>query len=408
MHEKPSVTVTPAQICPPGAVLATVKENRRLPPDDYERDIRHFVIDNTEVDLPFALGDAVGLYPQNLPEDVNEALAWFGLDGDVPLSLTCTDETASARLMALGNQRTTPRQLFTEILDIFGKPSRSFYKNLSKFANASEAKDLKSIAEGPRAKELQDSSVSYFDVFKMFKSAKPTLAHLLGLLPAMKWRLYSIANSSDYTPGCIELTVVINQWQSKSGQKTGTSTKYIQRLAVGQKIAATMTNGTFTFPKDDMTPMVMTGLGTGIAPIRSFVQDRMYKKTVLKKPVGPMVVFYGCRHEREEFFYKEEWELYKKEGVLTTLVNAFSHDKPHYPPKMIFVNQRMEENSKMLADYLGKQGGYFYMCGLAVAVPGIDKALTGAMVAEGVCAKDGAEEWMKTMKESGRYSQESY
>merc|ERR1712096_114465 len=119
----------------------------------------------------------------------------------------------------------------------------------------------------------------------------------------MKWRLYSIANSSHYTPNCIELTIVINQWKAKEGpkevMKTGTSTKYIQRLEVGERIAATMTNGTFSFPKDDRTPMVMTGLGTGIAPIRSFVQDRMYKKKVLKKEVGPMVVFYGCRHERE-------------------------------------------------------------------------------------------------------------
>merc|ERR1712187_289853 len=120
------------------------------------------------------------------------------------------------------------------------------------------------------------------------------------------------------------------------------------------------------------------------------------------------VVFYGCRHEREEIFYKEEGELYKKEGVLTTLVNAFSHDKPHYPPKMIFVNQRMEENAKLIGDYLGKQGGYFYMCGLAVAVPGIDKALKGAMVDAGVCKKEAEDQWLEEMKATGRYSQESY
>jgi len=404
----PGLTATPQQLCPPGAVLARVVENRRLPPSDYERDIRHFVIDNSEVDLPFNLGDAVGLYPQNLPEDVEEALAWFNIQGDTALSLTCLDETASARLLALAKQHTNARQIFTEVLDIFGKPSRSFCKAAAKFASASEAAELTAIAEGTRFKELQDASMSFFDIFKMFPSAKPSLAHLLGLLPAMKWRLYSIANSADYTPGVIELTVVINQWPSKSGLKTGTSTKYIQKLRVGDYIAATMTNGTFTFPKDDRTPMVMTGLGTGIAPIRSFVQDRLYKKTVLKKEVGPMVVFYGCRHEREEFFYKEEWELYKKEGVLTHLINAFSHDKPHYPPKMIFVNQRMEENTRLLGDLLGKQGGYFYMCGLAVAVPGIDKALKGAMLTEGICTKGCDDKWIMEMKECGRYSQESY
>merc|ERR1719265_1191628 len=403
-----SNVLVPSQLCPPGAQLARVVENRRLPPSDYERDIRHFVIDNTEVDLPFNLGDAVGLYPQNLPEDVEEALAWFGFPADRPLSLTCVDDTASARLVALGRQWTTARQLFTEVLDVFGKPSRSFCKALAKFASATEAADLTKRAEGPGFKELQDRSASYFDIFKMFPSAKPSLAHILGLVPAMKWRLYSIANSADYTPGVIELTVVINQWPSKSGLKTGTSTNYIQKLRIGDRIAATMTNGTFIFPKDDRTPMVMTGLGTGIAPIRSFVQDRMYKKLVLKQEVGPMVVFYGCRHEREEFFYKEEWALYKKEGVLTSLVNAFSHDKPHYPPQMIFVNQRMLEHTQMLGELLGQQGGYFYMCGLAVAVPGIDRALKESIVQEGICTKEGEDIWMEEMKKSGRYSQESY
>merc|ERR1712019_255710 len=282
------------------------------------------------------------------------------------------------------------------VLDLVGKPTRNFYKQLALFANAEEAKALVAISEGDKFKELQDESVTNWDVFRKFPSAKPSLAHMLGLLPATKPRLYSIANSSDYTPDCVELTIVINQWQPKAGKdkalKTGIATQYVQSLSVGSRVAVAMTHGTFTFPKDDMTPMVMTGLGTGIAPIRSFVQDRMYKKNVLKKPVGPMVVFYGCRHEREEFFYKEEWELYKKEGVLTELVNAFSHDKPHYPPKMIFVNQRMEENTRLLGELLGKQGGYFYMCGLVVAVPGIDKALKGAMVTEGICTKDSDDE----------------
>ena len=74
---------------------------------------------------------------------------------------------------------------------------------------------------------------------------------------------------------------------------------------------------------------------------------------------------------------------------------------------MIVVNQRMEENTALHGD-LGKQGGYFYMCGLAVAVMGIDKALKGAMVAEGICTKDGDDKWITEMQECGRYSQESY
>jgi len=151
----------------------------------------------------------------------------------------------------------------------------------------------------------------------------------------------------------------------------------------------------------------MTGLGTGIAPIRSFVQDRMYKKAQGKK-VGPMVVFYGCRHEKEEFFYKAEWKQYQEAGVLTQLVNAFSHDPPHYPPKMLFVNQRMDENHALLGEYMGKQGGYFYFCGLAVAVPGIDKALMAAAVGASMTTEAKKEDWLADLKRTGRYSQESY
>ena len=69
----------------------------------------------------------------------------------------------------------------------------------------------------------------------------------------------------------------------------------------------------------------------------------------------------------------------------------------------------MDENTALHGDLLGKQGGYFYMCGLAVAVPGIDKALKGAMVAEGICTKDGDDKLITEMQECGRrYSQESY
>lgn len=121
-----------------------------------------------------------------------------------------------------------------------------------------------------------------------------------------------------------------------------------------------------------------------------------------------MVVFYGCRHEREEFFYQEDWALFKKEGVLTELVNAFSHDKPHYPPRMIFVGERMSENIPLLPKYIGDMGGYFYMCGLAVAAPGIEAALKKAMVQGGYTKEENAEEWIEELKRSGRYSMESY
>merc|ERR1712110_485833 len=145
----------------------------------------------------------------------------------------------------------------------------------------------------------------------------------------------------------------------------------------------------------------------GIAPIRSFCQDKLYKKQQGIK-TGPMVVFYGCRREKEELFYKEDWALYKKEGVLTELVGAFQFDKPHYPPKMIFVGDKMDEHPALITDNLMGKGGFFYMCGPAVATPSVQKALKAAVSGHGKLGDAKAEAWFEELCNNGRYSEESY
>merc|ERR1719183_1098692 len=142
---------------------------------------------------------------------------------------------------------------------------------------------------------------------------------------------------------------------------TGACTKFIQKVPVGNKVACAAVCGTFKFPASDVTPMVMVGLGTGIAPIRSFCQDKLWKKKVGIK-TGPMIVFYGCRREKEELFYKKDWEMFKKEGVLTELVGAFQFDNGTKPPKMIFVGDKMAERPDLITKNLLEKGGYFYMC----------------------------------------------
>eukprot|EP00746_Dinoflagellata_sp_MGD_P157228 gnl/MRDRNA2_/MRDRNA2_86144_c0_seq1.p1 gnl/MRDRNA2_/MRDRNA2_86144_c0~~gnl/MRDRNA2_/MRDRNA2_86144_c0_seq1.p1 ORF type:complete len:1430 (+),score=380.90 gnl/MRDRNA2_/MRDRNA2_86144_c0_seq1:498-4292(+) len=399
------------QICPPNALLLPVEQNIRMTPRDYERDIRHVRISNKGKDAPFALGDAVSIYPQNDVGEVREVLRWFDLQADKVVSIKCLEpENVSARLTQAFASRRTIAQIFTELLDAFGRPSRSFYEQLAKFATKKPEKErlLKLAEGGDEYKKLVGLSVTFFDVFQMFPSAKPPLEQLLTIIPVMKPRLYSIASSSFYDPGCIELTIVINQWKASDNTlKTGGCTKYIQRVPVGAKLAFQVVCGTFQFPPDESYPMVMTGLGTGIAPIRSFVQDRLYQKRQ-GKVTGPMIVFYGCRHEKEEFFYKEEWELFKKEGVLTELVNAFSHDKPHYPPKMIFVQNKMEDNPDLMYKYLYEQKGYFYMCGPAFATPGIEAATKKTVGEKANLSKAQVDAWFEQLHLEGRYSIESY
>jgi sulfite reductase alpha subunit-like flavoprotein len=411
VHE--GASLVPQQICPPGAVLLEVGESRRMTPADYERDIRHFSLITKDKDLPFDLGDAVAVYYENLPEDVDSALQWFGLDGAAVVTVDCTSDNVSERHKKAFQQRVTIRQIFLELVDLFGRPTKSFCAELARFAsNAAEKKSLQSLSTTAGAEEwkkIVDLSASFFDICQKFPSAKPSLDQLLSILPLTKPRLYSIASSPFYAPGVLDLTIVINQWKAKASDavKTGACTKFIQRVPVGNKVACSVVCGTFKFPADDTTPMVMVGLGTGIAPIRSFCQDKLYKKQQGIK-TGPMVVFYGCRREKEELFYKEDWALYKREGVLTELVGAFQFDPPHYPPKMVFVSDKMAEKPDLITENLLSKGGFFYMCGPAVATPSVQKALKAAVAVNGQQGEAKAEAWFEAFLKDGRYSEESY
>jgi sulfite reductase (NADPH) flavoprotein alpha-component len=299
------------------------------------------------------------------------------------------------------------------MLDLFGRPSRSFCTDLARFAtSAADKKALQQMATPAGEKEwktMVDASFSFFDICKKFATAKPPLDQLMSILPLCKPRLYSIASSPFLEPELLDLTIVINCWKAPGTGKvvTGACTKFIQRVPVGNCVACQAVCGTFKFPAEDTTPMVMVGLGTGIAPIRSFMQDKLFKK---KKGIktGPMVVFYGCRREKEELFYKEEWAMYKKEGVLTELVGAFQFDNGIVPAKQVFVGDKMGEKPEVITDNLMGKGGFFYMCGPAVATPSVQKALKGAVAGHGKKGEAGAAEWFEQFMKDERYSEESY
>merc|ERR1712048_319502 len=400
--------LVPNQLCPPGSVLLPVIENKRMTPDSYERDIRHFSVSTEGVDFPFDLGDAVAVYYQSLPEDVDRALKHFEYDGNQCYTVKCVSDNVSDRARKAFQQRTTVRQILTELLDLFGRPSKSFCADLARYATSGqEKKSLQELAKGGDDwKTLADTHPSFFDICVKFSSAKPTLDHLMSIVPLTKPRLYSIASSPFYAPGQLDLTIVINCWPNKAGEiKTGACTKFIQKVPVGAKVAAAAVVGTFKFPANDETPMVMVGLGTGIAPIRSFMQDKLYKKNKGLK-VGPMVVFYGCRREKEELFYKDEWAMYKKEGILTELLGAFQFDNGTGKP--IFVGDKMGERPELITDNLLSKEGFFYMCGPAVATPSVQKALKDAVSGKGGLGQEKAQAWFDKFMEDGRYSEESY
>ncbi len=308
----------------------------------------------------------------------------------------------------------TASQLFTEVLDIFGKPPRRFYETLQMAAtDESEKAEIEHILskEGKdQMKELSKETVTYADLMKKFPSSKLSLEYLIDHVPRIKPRLYSIASSSEMHGSNLHLCIVKDDWETPSGKyRQGLCTRYLAALSQGSTpdlVSANMNAAGINIPDNNEPPYIMVALGTGIAPMRAMVEDREVAKSRGEK-VGPMALFFGARHRRTDYTYGDEFEEYHSNGngVIKTLSLAFSRDQEH----KIYVQHRIAENPEVIYDYLGRQKGYFYLCGPAGNVPpSVRKAVVDSFISQGGHSPEEAEHMVTQMQIEGRYNVEAW
>jgi sulfite reductase (NADPH) flavoprotein alpha-component len=200
--------------------ILTVTENRRLTPDDYDRNVFHMELSTKGTGLKYAVGEALGVHGWNDEAEVRELIEWLGYDENQIVSVPSREDPLGS------TEQRTLFQVFQQNLDVFGKPGRSFYEALSAVAtNREEARHLRFIssAEGSSTfKKWADiDTVTYADVLKAFPSAKDALGleGLLREIAPLKPRHYSIASSQNFVGDSVHLLVVTVDWKNPKGAR---------------------------------------------------------------------------------------------------------------------------------------------------------------------------------------------
>ena len=196
--------------------LVTVSENRRLTPQSYDRNVFHMELDSRGTGLKYEIGEAIGIHGWNDASEVLEFCKWYGLDPDSLVSFPNP-------LLAGTMETRTAFQLLQQNIDLFGRPGKAFYAGLSKLATSkADAMSLKFIS-APEGADLfkrmaEKETVTFADVLYKYRTARPSIEELVGLIPEIKPRHYSIASSQKAVGDKVELLIVTVDWLNSKGE----------------------------------------------------------------------------------------------------------------------------------------------------------------------------------------------
>ncbi|RYG69794.1 sulfite reductase subunit alpha [bacterium] len=356
--------------------------------DASEKDVRAIALDLSGSGLKYEAGDALGLYPENEPELVAAVLEALGATGEEPV-VTPESRIVPARIaLAMGYDIT--------------RIGESFLILLAEMAHdEGEAERLKELAD----EDAQDWLVGrdVLDVLREFPSVSVSVSEAISSLMPLQPRLYSIASSQKEFPNQVHLTVGVVRYHANDRPRNGVASTFMADrvgLSAGQRASVFVHPApNFRLPENGTTPVIMVGPGTGIAPFRSFLQERRATGAS-----GRNWLFFGDQRQECDFLYEHELHEHLADGSLARLDTAFSRDQA----EKIYVQTRMLENATTLWEWL-EDGAHFYVCGDAKRMAkDVDNALHQIAREQGNLDEAGAKTFIQSLVKSKRYQRDVY
>ncbi|XP_075375543.1 NADPH-dependent diflavin oxidoreductase 1 isoform X3 [Mycteria americana] len=394
----------PSELHPFAAQLLS---NQRVTAESHFQDVRLIEFDVTGSGITFSAGDVVMIQPQNCPEDVEQFCQLLRLDPDRRFVLKPTEPGTS--LPALLPQPCSIRHLVTHYLDISCVPRRSFFELLSyfstnelereklqEFSSAQGQEELYSYCNRPRRTTLE----ALWD-FPHTTCAIPP-EYLLDLIPRIRPRAFSIASSMLAHPDRIQILVAVVRYKTRlSKPRRGLCSTWLASLNPEQgdvRVPLWVKKGGMKFPADPDTPVIMIGPGTGVAPFRAAIQERVAQGR------RGNCLFFGCRQKSKDFYCQAEWEELVTKGFLT-LFTAFSRDQE----EKVYVQHRIQENRRLVWELLSSGSAHVYLAGNAKQMPAaVAEALQSVLQLEGGLSPSEAEEHLTALERSQRFQSETW
>ncbi|WP_271725537.1 assimilatory sulfite reductase (NADPH) flavoprotein subunit [Bacillus paralicheniformis] len=365
---------------------AEVLENLNLNGRGSNKETRHLELSLEGSGLTYEPGDALGIFPENDPELVDMLLAELKWD---PNATVTVDQGENLSL----------KEVLTSYYEITVLTKKFIQQAAELIAN----EKLRELAAQENADQLK-AYIAGRDLIDFVQDFGPIAAapqDFVSILRKIPPRLYSIASSFAANPDEVHLTIGAVRYNTHGRDRKGVcSVLCAERLQPGDTLPVFIQpNKNFKLPENPEAPIIMVGPGTGVAPFRSFMQER--EETGAP---GKSWMFFGDQHFVTDFLYQTEWQKWLSDGVLTKMDVAFSRDTE----EKVYVQHRMLEHSKELFEWL-EEGATFYVCGdKNNMAKDVQNALLEIIEKEGGKSREEAEAYLAEMKKQKRYQRDVY
>ncbi len=371
---------------------ASIKERYFLSRKGSKRKTQHVVLDIRGSGITYNVGDSVGIYGRHDPDLINKTLKAMRATGHEIIQVKQTDEKLPLHeyLSSRASITYISPKLVRELHKRQHDPDKKHF--LDELLKEDNRDGLKQYLE---KHEVWDFLLAHPEVSFSFQE----LADLLmPLLP----RFYSISSAQKYVGDEIHLTVAPLEYESNGHKRRGVCTHFICEMAeLHQPVVPIFIQPShgFHLPEDHEVPIIMIGPGTGIAPFRAFLQERLLHH----KAKSRHWLFFGEWNREYDFFYEEDWAHFDKHGHLRIEL-AFSRDQEH----KVYVQHKMEEHAQELFEWID-EGAFLYVCGDARGMAKDVEATLHKIIEEcGALDTIKAREYIKRLRRQKRYLRDVY
>ncbi len=361
-------------------VMATFVSRTLLNREGSEKETWHVEFDLTQSDLDYAVGDSFGVMPTNDPTLVEAVFKALDAPPDFPI----------------GGR--TLRQVLTHDVSLGAAPD-SLFQLYSYISGGERRRKAKALSAG----DDPDGDAKTLDVLaaiEKFPDRRPDPEAFIEALDPLQPRLYSISSSPKAHPGRLSLTVDAVRYRIAGRRRLGVASTFLAgRIAPGSTVKVYVQKAhNFGLPANPAVPIIMVGPGTGIAPFRAFLYERMATKAP-----GRNWLFFGHQRRDCDFFYEDELNGMKASGVLTRLSLAWSRDDK----EKFYVQDRIRQVGHDIWAWL-LEGAHFYVCGAVRMGQDVERALVDIVVQHGARTTDQAVAYLADLKKRRRYQADVY